>query len=255
MGFDLGREARLLLAAIQFLTRLPLRPSAYDPDWLARGAKYFPVVGLAVGLAGGLVLAGADRLWPDPIPALLAVGAMLLLTGALHEDGLADVADAAGGPTREARLAIMKDPRLGVFGALALGFAVALKVASLVAMPVAVAVAALAGAGAGGRAAAVIVMRTTPYAGDPARARAPHGRSRPNGAETGFAVAIGILALAMLPVATAACGLMLAALAAWLAASPACRGLGGHNGDVLGATIVVYETAFLLGVAGGWRWF
>src|SRR4051812_10900551 len=132
---DAGREVGRLLAAIQFMTRLPLPAIAFEPDWLARSAKYFPLVGILVGLISGAVLLVAAHLWPQPIPAILAVAAALVLTGALHEDGLVDTADSLGATTRERRLAIMKDSSIGAYGALALVVCLGLRVAALSALP------------------------------------------------------------------------------------------------------------------------
>lgn len=246
---DLAREGRLALAAIQMLTRIPVPPVAFQEDWLARSAKYFPIVGLLVGGLSGAVLWAAALLWTGPIPALLAVAAGLLLTGALHEDGLADTVDGFGGRSREARLAIMKDPRLGTFGALALGLSLALKAAALAAMPVGVAVAALAAAGAGSRFGAVAVMWRAPYAGDRAAAKVLHGPEGPRSGDVVLALVLALAALLILDPATALSAVAAAALAGLAMAWWACRGLKGYTGDVLGAVIAVSETGFLLGAA------
>jgi adenosylcobinamide-GDP ribazoletransferase len=123
-------------AAFQFLTRLPLSRLAYKRDALARAAKYFPLVGLAVGVAA----AGLYRLLSTHLPiaviALLIVLFSTLATGGLHEDGLADAADAFGGGwNREQVLAIMKDSRIGSYGALALIFSVGGRVLLLTCIP------------------------------------------------------------------------------------------------------------------------
>ena len=102
MPFDPAREARLALAAVQLLTRIPVPASLpHDPGGLPRAAKYFPLVGILVGVVAGAVLVAASLVWPPPVAAGLAVGAGLLVTGAFHEDGLADVADSFGGWTPE----------------------------------------------------------------------------------------------------------------------------------------------------------
>ena len=117
------REVALFLTAVQLLTRVPTPGIAgFQPDWVARSARYYPLVGALVGAVAALVLLGAARLWTGALPALLAVAGGVLLTGAFHEDGLADAADGlGGGATRERRLHIMKDSRIGSYGALALG--------------------------------------------------------------------------------------------------------------------------------------
>ncbi len=119
----------LRLAAI-FLTRVPgikLEDGAVRP--LGEAFRAFPLVGAAIGLAGGLVYALANFIGlPSLAAAMLAVGTVVLLTGGLHEDGLADMADGIGGRDTEKRLAIMKDSRIGSFGVLALIIGVGLKV-------------------------------------------------------------------------------------------------------------------------------
>jgi adenosylcobinamide-GDP ribazoletransferase len=120
-----------VLTAVGFLTRLPVRAQRTAPD-LNRAALFFPLVGLLVGGIAAGTRALADQALA-PLPAtLLAVTAALIVTGALHEDGLADVADALGAhTTRERRLEILKDPRIGTFGGLALIVAVGLSTTTI----------------------------------------------------------------------------------------------------------------------------
>jgi adenosylcobinamide-GDP ribazoletransferase len=125
-----------IAAAFQFLTRLPLNRLAYKPEALSCATKYFPLVGLAVGAAA----AGLYRLLSPHLPiavtALLIVLFSTLITGGLHEDGLADAADAFGGGwNREQILAIMKDSRIGSYGALAMVFSVGGRVLLLAYLP------------------------------------------------------------------------------------------------------------------------
>src|SRR5690606_31782388 len=105
------------------------------PPHLAQAAWAFPLAGLVVGLAGAAVLAlGGLAGLPAMLAALLAVGATILATGGLHEDGLADLADGTGGATREKRLEIMRDSRIGSYGVLALILAVGLRAAAIAAL-------------------------------------------------------------------------------------------------------------------------
>jgi len=122
-----------LLAAFTFLTRIPL-PGAtrVDADLLARSAVWFPLVGAAVGAIGALVLVGAARVWSAPVAAALSLLATVLVTGAFHEDALADTADGlGGGQTRERMLEIMRDSRIGSYGAVALVISLALRMGCL----------------------------------------------------------------------------------------------------------------------------
>jgi adenosylcobinamide-GDP ribazoletransferase len=130
------RTLQDIAAAFQFLTRLPLYWITYEPDALPRAAKYFPLVGLvAGGLTAGLYCLLSTHL-PIAVIALLMVLLSTLVTGGLHEDGLADVADAFGGGwNRKQVLEIMKDSRIGSFGALALIFSVGGRVLLLTYLP------------------------------------------------------------------------------------------------------------------------
>jgi adenosylcobinamide-GDP ribazoletransferase len=120
-----------LLAAIQFLTRIPVS-APHAPDALAQAAKFFPLVGLIVGAcAAGLNMLLAPHL-PRLVTATLLVVFLVLITGCLHEDGLADAADALGGGwTREQILIILKDSRIGSYGAAALTLSLVARVVLL----------------------------------------------------------------------------------------------------------------------------
>jgi adenosylcobinamide-GDP ribazoletransferase len=122
------RIFRDILTAFQFLTRLPLKRLPYDTSGLSRSAKFFPLVGLAIGILVSGVYLYLVRHLPAAPAALFSLVCLVLATGGLHEDGLADVADAFGGGwNREQMLAILKDSRIGTFGALAILFSVGLR--------------------------------------------------------------------------------------------------------------------------------
>jgi adenosylcobinamide-GDP ribazoletransferase len=125
-----------IATAFQFLTRLPLKRLPYDASALSRSAKFFPLVGLAIGVLGSVVYLGLVRHLPAAIAALLTLAFLILATGGLHEDGLADVADAFGGGWNgEQILAILKDSRIGTFGALAVLLSVGLRLLLLANLP------------------------------------------------------------------------------------------------------------------------
>jgi adenosylcobinamide-GDP ribazoletransferase len=109
-----------IVVAFQFLTRLPVPEVGFAPDGLARAVKFFPVVGLVVGLGAGLIEKALGPHLGRTGSALAVLVYLVLVTGCLHEDGLADVADSMGGWTREQRLAILHDSRIGSYGASAL---------------------------------------------------------------------------------------------------------------------------------------
>ena len=117
--------------AAAFLTRLPVGPcpdpgNTARPGYLSRSMGMFPLVGAGIGLAAALALLGANGLGLHPLAsALIGIAVAVVLTGALHEDGLADLCDGlGGGRTRDDRLRIMRDSRIGTFGALAIVFSV-----------------------------------------------------------------------------------------------------------------------------------
>lgn len=249
----IARELDRLACAAQFLTRLPVPgPRAWSDDLLARSARYFPLVGLAVGALSAAVFLLARQVWPSGVlPALLAVATGALVTGGFHEDGLADTADGlGGGQTPEQRLTIMKDSRLGTYGALALALVLAARVGGLGELSAGwVAVGAILAAHALGRAAAVAAMRVMPYAADPAASKLKPVARDVRGYEVAIAGAIGVAPLIFLPPATILLAVPLGVIAALWPALAARRLIGGYTGDVLGAIEQAFETAFLLGVA------
>ena len=242
---------RLLVGATRFLTRLPTPPDAqFQPDGVDRSARYFPLVGQLVGLLCACVWLAAGRLWAGLPAAVLAVAVGVLVTGALHEDGLADTADGlGGGRDREHRLAIMKDSRVGTYGALALILVVAGRVALLAGMAPWAGALALVIAHGGARAAAVVVMTALPYAGDPRVAKLKPAPGDVTWPEAAVALALGAWPLIGLGVARALVALGLAAAASASMALTARRLIGGFTGDVLGAVEQLAEVALLMGAA------
>jgi adenosylcobinamide-GDP ribazoletransferase len=231
--------------ALAFLTILPI--SAGDPGarGLSGAAAFFPLVGALVGaLAGGVRALGADAFGPLTA-SVLAVLALAIVTGALHLDGLADTADGLGtrGGGRERRLAVMRDPAVGVFGVVALLAWALLLTSALASLSGHHALSALIAAGAASRWAVLLHAR----AGAAARA---------DGLGSAFRVPVRSLTIAsvsVLAVALVTCGPLpgLATLAAALAAAAATtllarRLLGGRTGDTLGATAALAEAAAVL---------
>ena len=244
---------RSLHLATGFLTRVPLPPPPLSAGGLAPAMAAFPLVGAGVGAAAGLVWLAGFRLLPPLPAALLAVLAGVALTGALHEDGLADFADGMGARgDRDARLAVMRDSRTGAFGALALVFSVLLRAAALAAAPGGLAgLGALVAAASLSRAALPAAMQVMgPVRADGLGASA----GLPDASVAAAALVLGLLAA----IAGLGFGGTLAAVLAALAAAAAVvvlarRTLGGFTGDVLGAVAQGVEIAVLLAAAGAWR--
>jgi adenosylcobinamide-GDP ribazoletransferase len=130
-------QARLFFIALQFFTRLPIpRWVGYAPDWLQPATRYFPAVGIVVGLVTAGAYALSHYFWPQPVAVLIATAAGIYLTGALHEDGFADTCDGfGGGYTAERVIEIMKDSRIGAYGAIGIGLLLALKCVVLASLP------------------------------------------------------------------------------------------------------------------------
>jgi len=243
-----------LRMAASFVTILPVASSKPAADGaIARATWALPVAGLLVGLAGAFVYKVASRfgLTPD-LAALLALATTALITGALHEDGLADTADGlGGGRTRERKLEIMRDSRIGTYGvcALILSFGLRWSALAAIADPLPVAFA-LCAAHTAARAGVPAFMALVPPArpdGLSASAGSPPGRS------VAIALALGTLALALaLGPGKALVGLVLLSLAGLLLARLALRQIGGQTGDILGAFEQIGEILILL-VAASFR--
>ncbi len=245
------RQLGLLLCGVQFLTRLPVPAQpGFQADWINRSARYFPLIGQFVGAVGAIVLLLASQFWPGWIAVLLALLTALLLTGALHEDGLADTADGLGGGRDAAhRLAIMKDSRVGTYGVLALGFCTALKLVSLASLSPWLAACSLVAAHGVARAAAVAVMHALPYAGDPTTAKVNTNNKPPSREELLIAIALACWPLLALGGTQMLLGILICAGVTVAIAVAATRLIGGQRGDILGAVEQLCEAGFLLGCA------
>ena len=244
---DLGWIGALGTAAA-FLTRLPSR--APRGARLSAAAAAFPVIGAGLGLGAGLVYVAAGWLGLGPwLGAVLAVGAAVLVTGALHEDGLADTADGFGTKGgRAARLAAMRDSRIGAFGTIALVLALGARIGGLaeIASPAAV-VAALVAAGALSRAALAAALRHLPAARADGLGAAA-GRPTARTAGIAMAIAAAVTVVAMLPWGWLP-ALLLGGAAAGVMAWRAQAAFGGHTGDVLGAIQQATEVGVICAAA------
>jgi len=236
-----------LRTAVAFLTRLPMpHPSGPMPENFARAQRVFPLVGAAIGGAVGLAYLGMCMMGvPDLAAAALALGASAILTGALHEDGLADVADGfGGGRDSAAKLEIMRDSRLGTYGALILMVSFVTKLSALTSLPEAMIVQSLIAAHALARGVLPAMSMSLAYARKDGLAA---NAGRPDLATAAIAGALALLiAMLSLPVGhtlyAALAAVACATGMAWLAR----RQIGGQTGDVLGGAEQVAETAILV---------
>jgi adenosylcobinamide-GDP ribazoletransferase len=122
MSLRAPRFAVDMAVAFQFLTRLPVPPVTFAPDGLARSVKFFPLVGLVIGSGAALLEKLLGPHLGRPASAVVVLLYLVLITGCLHEDGLTDIADGLGGWNPEQRLDILRDSRIGTYGAAALVF-------------------------------------------------------------------------------------------------------------------------------------
>ena len=244
-------ELGLFLTAAGFLTRLPV-PGwvGWAEDRMLRASRYFATVGALVGLGGGLVWWLAGQIAPASVAAGLALAAMVLLTGALHEDGLADCADGlGGGETGAQALEIMRDSRVGSYGALALVFSVGLRWAALASLAPGWGVLALVLAGGIGRATMVPATALASYA-----RREGLGASVAGGA-SGVELAAALGTALVLGVVGGWPGLLALGLAMAVAGGfllYMVRRVGGYTGDGLGAMAQLGEIAVMVVLAGAW---
>ncbi len=236
-----------LRTATAFLTRVPMsHPGGATPLNFARAQRAFPLIGAAIGMVAGLVNLGFVIIGlPNLAAAALALAASALLTGALHEDGLADVADGFGGGRDKAtKLEIMLDSRLGTFGALILVVSFFAKLSALAALPKSVVLPSLVAAHTLSRGVLPFMAMTLPYARKEGLA-ATAGRPDAATAATAATLAL-VIGLFVLPWEEAIGAALMAIAAAAGMALLAMRQIGGQTGDVLGSAEQIGETAILL---------
>jgi adenosylcobinamide-GDP ribazoletransferase len=248
------QEIRTLLTAVQYFTRVPMPQwVGHDSAQLSGTTRYLPAVGIAVGAVAAAVFWAASLVFPTTIAAILSTVATLALTGALHEDGLADTVDGlGGGHTRERALEIMKDPRIGAFGAIAVMLMLALKIATLSALPAVWIASTLIAGHALSRWCAVLVIWCLPYARVDGSARARPVVERVARRDILVASVFGLAPLALCGspalIPAIASVVTTGLLGVWYA-----RRLGGYTGDTLGATQQITEAVFYLTMLAIWN--
>ncbi|WP_296948714.1 adenosylcobinamide-GDP ribazoletransferase [uncultured Massilia sp.] len=244
-------QVRLFFIALQFFTRLPI-PAwvGFEASWLQHASRYFPLVGGVVAAIAAAVYWLAAQVLPAPVAAVLSTAASIYVTGAFHEDGFADTCDGlGGGMTRERALEIMKDSRVGAYGAIGIVCMLAAKLAALSALPPRVALAALLLAHPLSRLAATSLIWKLDYVRAEGKAKPLATRMR-DGEFAIAALTCALPALLLPACGWIAPGAVLAAVAAaacaafWLGHKFVHR-LGGYTGDCLGAVqqlaeVVVY---------------
>lgn len=246
--FSLRRELEYFFAALRFFTRLPVpKWVGHSSEALDRAARYFPAVGLLVGAIAALVFIVASQIWPMTLAVLAAIASSIYLTGAFHEDGWSDMVDGFGGGWEKAQiLSIMKDSRIGSFGAVALVVLLLARFLALVEFdPLIIPMVLLAGHTLS-RFASTTLLRALDYVRDEGKAKPL--ATRIGWRELGFAALTALLPLFFLPPFEAFLGCLFAALATLWLARMFRRQIGGYTGDCLGATQQLSEVAFYCGL-------
>lgn len=248
------QQLRLFFIALQFFTRIPI-PCwvGFDPAWLHQASRYFPAVGWVVALVTAAVYALASLLWPLAIAVILSTVAGIWLTGAFHEDGFADVCDGfGGGMTAERVLDIMKDSRVGAYGAIGVNLMLIFKIALLVSLPLPYVLPALLIAHPLSRLASCTLIWRLDYARLEGKAKplAQH-MSTPEWLIAVLTVVLPVAALlsyGVLPMSNFLLAGFFLILASWWLARLFVRRIGGYTGDCLGAVQQLSEVAFYLGL-------
>jgi adenosylcobinamide-GDP ribazoletransferase len=247
-------ELGYFFAALRFFTRLPVpRWVGHSAEQLNHAARYFPLIGLIVGAIGVAVMEAAALVLPVSLAILLGMAATLIATGAFHEDGLADAVDGFGGGwDRTQILAIMKDSRIGSYGAIGIGLTLLAKYTALTeidaaADPPVLEFALLAGH-AVSRLASTTLIYTLDYARTDDTAKSKPLAHRLSGGELLLAAIFGLAPCMLLPDEQIAIALGLVALVTLATGAYLKRRLGGYTGDCLGAVQQLTELAFYLGL-------
>jgi len=261
MATWLRYHLRLLLLAVQFYTRLPVPAWAgYSDELLNKATIYFPLVGWLVGSVAAGVFAGASFLFRNAeVALLLSMVASILLTGAFHEDGFADVCDGFGGGwTQDKILAIMKDSRLGTYGATGLGLLLAGKFLVLRGLPPAAVTPALLLAHPLSRATALTCIFSHRYARANEDSKAKPVAKKMSAAELATGLLLGALPLlayaAWLHRPVLLLVLLPLAVVKTILARYFQRWIGGYTGDCLGAIQQAAEVSIYLFLLAGFAW-
>jgi len=247
MVVRLRYEVELFLLALTFFTRIP-SPIAltYSPERLNSSSRYFPLIGVIVGGAGALSFILANTVFPISLSVILSTATTILLTGCFHEDGFSDMCDGFGGGwTKEQVLTIMKDSRVGAYGATGLILMLLAKVEVLKAMPESFIPVALLIAHPLSRLIAASILYTEEYVREDENSKCKPLATRATGGEFMVAVILGILPALLL---SPTLGTLLITLIAgrFLFIRLLRRKLGGYTGDCLGSAQQLSELSIYL---------
>ena len=246
----LRNELSYFFAALRFFTRLPV-PAwvGHSPEQLNQAARYFPLVGILVGVIGGAATLAAALALPVSVAIIIGMAATLLATGAFHEDGFSDACDGFGGGWEKAQvLLIMKDSRVGSYGAIGVALLLLAKWNALMEMDDAFLLSALVAGHAVSRLASTTLIFALDYVRDDETSKSKPLAVRMGAASLAAAALFGLAPCALLPAPEIGYALVAVALVTLAAARYFVRRIGGYTGDCLGATQQATELAFYLGL-------
>ncbi|MFZ6658413.1 adenosylcobinamide-GDP ribazoletransferase [Undibacterium sp. TJN19] len=248
------QQIRLFFIALQFFTRIPVpRWVGFDPAWLHQASRYFPAVGWVVAAVCSAVYLLVLQWWPQTVAVILSAIAGIMLTGAFHEDGFADVCDGfGGGMTPERVLDIMRDSRVGAYGAIGICLLLVLKLSLLINLPAEMTVPALLIAHPLSRLASCCLIWRMDYARH-------EGKAKPLAQEMSHAEFLISFLTVLLPINVVLyffpiaifnllMALVLMIALSWWMARMFQRKIGGYTGDCLGAVQQVSEVAIYMGL-------
>lgn len=241
------KEWNILLNALMYYSRIPVpRNLECTEETLSKAFRYFPLVGILVGSIGAGCLLLANSVLPASISVLLTLALMMLLTGAFHEDGLADFFDGfGGGHTRESILRIMKDSHIGTYGVIALIMLLAFKFMALTAISFSQLPLVLIAAHAASRVFPILLVKSSSYARE-GQSKAQHTRNGIDTLSLVVAIAIGILPSLLFNYRFVLLYFFLTVLFFMLFRHYLHRKIGGFTGDTLGALQQFAELFFYL---------
>lgn len=242
------REIRIFFTALMFFTRIPCpRWVDHSEEYLNKASKYFPVVGIIVGAASALIYWLFQLVFPAEIALIFSMITSIIITGAFHEDGFADVCDGFGGGwTKEKILLIMKDSRLGTFGVIGLGLILLLKWSLLKYFPINTLMIALISGHAISRLNAVSLIFTDEYARDDDTSKSKPLATKMSSGELIFAILFGVAPLVLFANAYVLLVLVPLLFVRWYFSKYFKKWIDGYTGDCLGAVQQVSEIVFYL---------
>ena len=246
-------EIHIFFSAVIFYTRIPA-PSwvVHNDAYLSKNTKYFPLIGWIVGgiAAGAYWL--ASSLFPTPVAVVLSMLTSVWVTGAFHEDGLADTCDGFGGGWSQSRiLDIMKDSRIGTYGMIGLALVLLLKFTTLASLPRSLVPAVLIVGHALSRLMSASLRLSLSYVRENEDSKAkPIGKGPFTMSHAASAAVFGLLPMFILLDARYGLALLPLLLMRWYLARYFLKWIGGYTGDCLGAAQQIFEVIFYLGVLG-----